>query len=177
VQVLNLINVRLLISSLSVKGRMYGPPNVCREARPGKPNAEISSIFHHRFRSNSNRTTPSPSRRVLTEKFTPQNWLNTPDGREGWASYFLKKGYLTDQPQRGRSPWITGEGVMIQYTVPFVEDYFTTVQNAALWPQAKLHTQARPLHPSSQANTNHITTSGQAQAYPATPPSTPTTPP
>ena len=25
---------------------------------------------------------------------TGTNWLNTPDGREGWASYFLNKGYV-----------------------------------------------------------------------------------
>src|SRR5437763_13019759 len=32
---------------------------------------------------------------------TATNWMNTPDGRPGWADYFLKQGYilyLVDQP-------------------------------------------------------------------------------
>src|SRR5713101_6920583 len=35
---------------------------------------------------------------------TSANWLTTPDGREGWAHYFVKHGYqvyITDQPARG----------------------------------------------------------------------------
>lgn len=37
---------------------------------------------------------------------TGTNWLETPDGRPGWAAYFLSHGhtaYLSDQPSRGRS--------------------------------------------------------------------------
>ena len=37
---------------------------------------------------------------------TGTNWLGTPDGRPGWADYFLAQGYLiylVDQPARGRS--------------------------------------------------------------------------
>jgi pimeloyl-ACP methyl ester carboxylesterase len=36
------------------------------------------------------------------------NWTGTPDGREGWAQYFLRRGhavYVVDQVARGRSPW------------------------------------------------------------------------
>src|SRR5215472_9732984 len=39
---------------------------------------------------------------------TATNWMQTPDGRPGWADYFLERGYivyLVDQPARGRSPW------------------------------------------------------------------------
>ncbi|KAF7373416.1 AB hydrolase-1 domain-containing protein [Mycena sanguinolenta] len=39
---------------------------------------------------------------------TGTNFLNTPDGRLGWADYFLSKGYevyIVDQPSRGRSQW------------------------------------------------------------------------
>jgi hypothetical protein len=33
-------------------------------------------------------------------------WMTTPDGREGWSTIFLKKGYpafLVDQPRRGEA--------------------------------------------------------------------------
>ena len=39
---------------------------------------------------------------------TATNWIGTPDGRAGWADYFLGQGYvvyLVDQPARGRSAW------------------------------------------------------------------------
>ena len=73
-----------------------------------------------------------------------QNFLNTPDGREGLASYFLRHGYvvyLTDQPQRGRSPWLPIQGTLQEFPVGYVQRFFTAVQNFKLWPQAILHTQ------------------------------------
>lgn len=74
------------------------------------------------------------------------NFLDMPDGRPGWAAYFLAKGhtvYLSDQPSRGRSFWLPGQGVIGTIGSPdSVSDIFTDVQsNGNLWPQAKLHTQ------------------------------------
>ncbi|KAF5125116.1 putative secreted lipase [Metarhizium anisopliae] len=77
---------------------------------------------------------------------TGTNFLDTPDGRPGWASYFISKGhtvYLSDQPARGRSFWFPGHG-SIGYIGPpdSVSDIFTDVaHNGNQWPQAKLHTQ------------------------------------
>lgn len=37
---------------------------------------------------------------------TATNWMQTPDGRKGWAEFFLERGYMVymvDQPARGRS--------------------------------------------------------------------------
>ncbi|KAL8671214.1 MAG: hypothetical protein Q9168_004289 [Polycauliona sp. 1 TL-2023] len=80
----------------------------------------------------------------------PKNFLNTPDGRQGWASYFLDKGftvYLVDPPQRGRSPYDPGfEGGTVG-TVPVttVEQIFTAPENfpnrTGSYAQASLHTQ------------------------------------
>lgn len=73
-----------------------------------------------------------------------QNFLATPDGREGWASYFLRHGYtvyLTDQPERGRSPWLPGSGSMAAFSTQVIESLFTAVTKYNLWPQAHLHTQ------------------------------------
>lgn len=74
------------------------------------------------------------------------NFLETPDGRPGWASYFLSKGhtvYLSDQPARGRSFWLPGQGTFGTIGPPdSVSNIFTdTANNGDQWPQAKLHTQ------------------------------------
>src|SRR5580704_7837125 len=40
---------------------------------------------------------------------TATDWLQTPDGRPGWAYYFAKLGYvqyMVDSPARGRSPYV-----------------------------------------------------------------------
>lgn len=77
---------------------------------------------------------------------TGTNFLDTPDGRPGWASYFISKGhtvYLSDQPARGRSFWFSGQGSIGFIGSPnSVSDIFTDVaSNNNQWPQAKLHTQ------------------------------------
>jgi pimeloyl-ACP methyl ester carboxylesterase len=72
-------------------------------------------------------------------------YLGTPDGREGWAQYFVRQGYavyVVDQPGRGRSgylaesygPWKIpdGEGGQRRYL---------SQAKYKLWPQAHLHTQ------------------------------------
>jgi hypothetical protein len=77
---------------------------------------------------------------------TGTNFLDTPDGRPGWASYFISKGhtvYLSDQPARGRSFWYPGQGTVASLGPPnAVSDLFTDVaNNGNQWPQAELHTQ------------------------------------
>jgi len=77
---------------------------------------------------------------------TGTNFLSTPDGRPGWAHYFISKGhtvYLSDQPSRGRSFSLPGQGKLGSIGSPqTVSDIFTNSQNNGnQWPQAKLHTQ------------------------------------
>ncbi|KAH7092359.1 Alpha/Beta hydrolase protein [Paraphoma chrysanthemicola] len=75
---------------------------------------------------------------------TGTNWLETPDGRPGWASFFLGAGYviyLSDQPMRGRSAWNPSIGSMFAFSISAVESSFTDTENQGFWPQAKLHTQ------------------------------------
>lgn len=74
------------------------------------------------------------------------NWLNTPDDREGWASYFLRRGYivyLTDQTQRGRSPWLPGDGELITFSAESASNYFAAPEKVSPqpYPQAIKHTQ------------------------------------
>ncbi|KAH7907880.1 Alpha/Beta hydrolase protein [Hygrophoropsis aurantiaca] len=77
---------------------------------------------------------------------TGTNFLNTPDGRTGWADYFMSQGYevyLVDQTARARSVWQNGIDGNLSTTLNtyFVESRVTATQRYNLWPQAILHTQ------------------------------------
>ena len=74
---------------------------------------------------------------------TNMNWLQTPDGRMGWADYFVSQGFcvvLAEQPSRGRSAYHpAAEGPRIFHPLQIVRQRFTTDEGP--WPQAKKHTQ------------------------------------
>jgi len=76
---------------------------------------------------------------------TAMDWLATPDGRDGWAQYFVKLGYvvyLTDQPARGRSPYIPAlDGDLAMMSAERAESQFTDTEQLGQWPQAAKHTQ------------------------------------
>jgi len=75
---------------------------------------------------------------------TATNWMGTPDGRKGWAEYFVEQGYVVymiDQPMRGRSAYHPGDGKTRMFTAANEEFQFTAIEAAGSWPQAKKHTQ------------------------------------
>ncbi len=76
---------------------------------------------------------------------TGTNFTGTPDGREGWAQFFLREGYaiyIVDQAGRGRSSYLESVyGPQANQNVDFVLHRFTSVENYNQWPQAHLHTQ------------------------------------
>ena len=81
---------------------------------------------------------------------TGVDWLQTPDGRPGWAYNFLEMGYvvyLQDFPARGRSQYVPGvDGTPGQLnlnirTAPNLEETFTAMATRGNYPQAKKHTQ------------------------------------
>jgi pimeloyl-ACP methyl ester carboxylesterase len=76
---------------------------------------------------------------------TGTNFLGTPDGRKGWAQYFLEQGYavyVVDQPARGRSGFFTGVyGETRRPATGAMSRRFTAPGNHKEYPQAKLHTQ------------------------------------
>jgi pimeloyl-ACP methyl ester carboxylesterase len=76
---------------------------------------------------------------------TGTNFTGTPDGREGWAQYFLRRGYavyVVDQVARGRAAhWSNVYGPVTPPRLDFVEQRFVAPERANLWPQAHLHTQ------------------------------------
>jgi pimeloyl-ACP methyl ester carboxylesterase len=73
------------------------------------------------------------------------SWSGTPDGRDGWAQYFLSKGYavyIMDQAGRGRSAYVdSAYGPNNPKAPKFVEREFIAYEKYNLFPQAKLHTQ------------------------------------
>src|SRR5215831_20623472 len=75
---------------------------------------------------------------------TPTNWMGTPDGRKGWADFFVEQGYIVymvEQPMRGRSAWHPSDGTTRMFRVDEEERLFTNNVGAGDWPQAKKHTQ------------------------------------
>ena len=76
---------------------------------------------------------------------TGVNYLCTPDGRRGWADYFVAQGYavyVVDQPGRGRSGFYTRSyGKAVGRNVDQIAERFTAPERTNPWPQAALHTQ------------------------------------
>lgn len=78
---------------------------------------------------------------------TGTDWLQTPDGRPGWAYFFIKQGYtvyMVDYPARGRSPYNPnpdGDGAITIRTAPQLEQIWTDIGAQGNWPQAKKFSQ------------------------------------
>ncbi len=73
------------------------------------------------------------------------NFTGTPDGREGWAQHFLRRGYavyIVDQVGRGRSIYRPGVYGTLRYPEPErAQERFVAMKRMKLWPQAATHTQ------------------------------------
>jgi pimeloyl-ACP methyl ester carboxylesterase len=91
------------------------------------------------------RTQPFPIVIIPGGAQTATNFTGTPDGREGWAQYFLRHGYavyIIEQPGRGRSGYQSDtDGPQAAPDLLSVESRFTAPEHYNLYPQAHLHTQ------------------------------------
>jgi pimeloyl-ACP methyl ester carboxylesterase len=75
---------------------------------------------------------------------TATNWMGTPDGREGWAEYFVGLGYVVymiDQPMRGRSAYHPADGATRMFTAQNEQFQFTAIESDGTWPGREKHTQ------------------------------------
>jgi pimeloyl-ACP methyl ester carboxylesterase len=90
-------------------------------------------------------TQPYPLVIVPGAAQTATNFTGTADGREGWAQFFLRRGYavyIVDQPGRSRSGYQPDtEGPQAFPQVLNVQQRFTAPERYKLWPQARLHSQ------------------------------------
>jgi len=73
------------------------------------------------------------------------SYLGTPDGREGWAQYFVRQGYavyVVDQPSKARSGYVPeAYGPPRNSTADSAQTRYLQQAKHKLWPQAHLHTQ------------------------------------
>ena len=97
------------------------------------------------FRIPAQQTHPYPIVMVHGGTRSGTTYTGTPDGREGWAQYFVRRGYavyVVDQPGRGRSGYSVED-----YGPSHVADMeggmrrYLAQEKFNLWPQAHLHTQ------------------------------------
>lgn len=76
---------------------------------------------------------------------TGEGYYQTLDGREGWATYFLRRGYavyVVDQVDRGRSGYFTEVyGPTRRPNTRAMMQRFSVPEDGMAYPQAKLHTQ------------------------------------
>lgn len=106
----------------------------------------MSGQLYAEFQVPSRLTHPYPIVMVHGGGQTGSNFTGTPDGREGWAQFFLRQGYtvyVVDQPGRGRAAFPTEiYGPPSPAPNPeTVQQRFTSIERYNLWPQAHLHTQ------------------------------------
>ena len=89
-------------------------------------------------------TQPYPIVMIHGAAQTGTNFTGTPDGRKGWADYFVEQGYavyVVDQPARGRSADAGNVGEVSRFSADIIEKRFTATAKFKLWPKAELHTQ------------------------------------
>ena len=76
---------------------------------------------------------------------TGTNFTGTADGREGWAQYFVRRGYavyVVDQVARGRAGyWSLSMGPVSKSSLERTLQRFVAPERYNQWPQAKHHTQ------------------------------------
>jgi pimeloyl-ACP methyl ester carboxylesterase len=105
----------------------------------------MSGQLYAEFQIPVKQTHPWPIIMVHGAAQTGTNFTGTPDGREGWAQYFLRHGYavyVIDQPGRGRAAYPAEiYGPTTQFSLDAALRFFIAPERYNLWPQAHLHTQ------------------------------------
>ena len=105
----------------------------------------VSHQMYVEVRIPAQRTRRYPVIMVHGGTMSGTNFTGTPDGREGWAQYFVRQGYavyVVDQPGRGRSGYLPAAyGAARNVDRDNAPRRFVAQEKYRLWPQAHLHTQ------------------------------------
>jgi pimeloyl-ACP methyl ester carboxylesterase len=112
---------------------------------PSGSGQAMSGQLYAEFQIPAKQTHPWPIVMVHGGSQTGTNFSGTPDGREGWAQFFLRQGYavyVVDQAGRGRSAYEPASyGPLGRVDLENTERRFAAPERFNLWPQAHLHTQ------------------------------------
>ena len=105
----------------------------------------MSGQLYAEFQIPAKQTHPWPIVMIHGGNQTGTNFTGTPDGREGWAQFFLRQGYavyVVDQPGRGRAAYESAAyGSASPVDPDTTQKRFAAPEHFNLWPQAHLHTQ------------------------------------
>jgi pimeloyl-ACP methyl ester carboxylesterase len=124
----------------------------------------VSGALYAEYQIPAKQRHPYPIVMVHGRDQTGTNFTGTPDGREGWAQYFLHQGYavyVVDTPGRGRAgyrPELYGPAADAGFVLDQQRFMFPELYN--LWPEARLHTQW-PAGPSLDDPVNQQFLAGQ----------------
>lgn len=115
------------------------------EYAEGTAGRRMSGQMFVQYQIPARRRSPHPLVMIHGGGQTGTNFLGTPDGRKGWADYFVANGYavyVVDQPGRGRSGYFPDRyGPSMHRDTKTTAARFTAPGTAKLWPQARHHTQ------------------------------------
>jgi pimeloyl-ACP methyl ester carboxylesterase len=105
----------------------------------------MNGAMYVHFMVPQRKTHPYPIVMIHGANQSGTNFEGTPDGREGWADYFVEHGfavYVVDQPARGRSAYHPElDGKIHAYDAVFASERWIATERLNRWPQAKYHTQ------------------------------------
>ena len=105
----------------------------------------MSGQIYAEFQIPSKRTHIWPVIMIHGGSQSGTNFTGTPDGREGWAQFFLRQGYavyVVDQAGRGRAAYQDERyGPATKLSLDTTMRRFVAPERYQLWPQARLHTQ------------------------------------
>ena len=105
----------------------------------------MSGQLYAEFQIPARQTHPWPIVMIHGGAQSGTNFTGTPDGREGWAQFFLRRGYavyVVDQPGRGRAAYQADVyGPATPLVLDTTQRQFAAPERYKPWPQAHLHTQ------------------------------------
>ena len=112
----------------------------------GTGNLTIDQLYIEKLTPSDGVTQPKPLVFFHGGAVSGTTWLNTPDGRKGFATYFLDHGYqvyILDHISVGRSSQMDTRDYVLWNTTTqeSVQSAFTAPELAPTYPQASLHTQ------------------------------------
>jgi pimeloyl-ACP methyl ester carboxylesterase len=143
----------VVLAPMAAKADDNPPLNLARDGFfyvGGKPTridgkTFIAGQMYVEYRIPAKQTHPYPIVFVHGGTRSGANWTGTPDGREGWAQYFARRGYavyVVDQPGRGRSAYVREVyGPPRFANAESAQQRYLQQGKHKLWPQAHLHSQ------------------------------------